>query len=87
MHAKKLLQSLKQFREGQEDEAFGLMEEAEEDLRHAHGIHFQLVQRRGRRGENAFLLIAHARRRPLNVDYYDQGACGELLPIFQSLKQ
>lgn len=40
----KLLQSLKQFREGHETVASDLLKEAEDDLRNAHDIHFQMVQ-------------------------------------------
>ncbi|MCW4644546.1 PTS lactose/cellobiose transporter subunit IIA [Bacillus safensis] len=82
----KLLQALKQYREGLE-EAFGLMKEAEEDLRLAHDIHFQLVQKEAGGERASFsLLLMHAEDHLMSTITIKE-LVGELLPIFQSLKQ
>lgn len=83
----KLLQSLKRFRENQEEEAFELMKEAEGDLRHAHDIHFQMVQQEAS-GEatNFSLLLMHAEDHLMSTITIKE-LVGEILPIFQSLKQ
>ncbi|KPN15523.1 PTS dihydroxyacetone transporter [Bacillus australimaris] len=83
----KLLQALKQFREGAEEEAFGLMKEAQEDLQDAHDIHFQLVQREAGGETTSFsLLLMHAEDHLMSTITIKE-LVGELLPIFQSLKQ
>ncbi|EKF35286.1 MULTISPECIES: PTS lactose/cellobiose transporter subunit IIA [Bacillus] len=83
----KLLQSLKQFREGQEKEAFDFMKEAEDDLRNAHDIHFQMVQQEAKGETTPFsLLLMHAEDHFMSTLTIKE-LVGELLPIFQSLKQ
>jgi len=83
----KLLEALKQYREGLEEQAFGLMKEAEEDLRHAHDIHFQLVQKEAGGERTSFsLLLMHAEDHFMSTITIKE-LVGELLPIFQSLKQ
>ncbi|MBY0190611.1 PTS lactose/cellobiose transporter subunit IIA [Bacillus aerophilus] len=83
----KLLQALKQFREGLEEEAFSHMKEAEEDLRLAHDIHFQLVQKEAGGERASFsLLLMHAEDHLMSTITIKE-LVGELLPIFQSLKQ
>ena len=80
----KLLEALKQYREGLEEQAFGLMEE---DLRHAHDIHFQLVQKEAGGETTSFsLLLMHAEDHLMSTITIKE-LVGELLPIFQSLKQ
>ncbi|MFJ5964965.1 PTS lactose/cellobiose transporter subunit IIA [Bacillus sp. NPDC093026] len=83
----KLLQSLKRYREYAEEEAFELMKEAEEDLRNAHDIHFQMVQKEAS-GEvaNFSLLLIHAEDHLMSTITIKE-LVGELLPLFQSLKQ
>ena len=82
-----MLQALKQYREGLEEEAFGLMKEAEEDLRLAHDIHFQLVQKEAGGERASFsLLLMHAEDHLMSTITIKE-LVGELLPIFQSLKQ
>ncbi|MHC1991859.1 PTS lactose/cellobiose transporter subunit IIA [Bacillus safensis] len=83
----KLLEALKQYREGLEEKAFGLKKEAEEDLRHAHDIHFQLVQKEAGGETTSFsLLLMHAEDHLMSTITIKE-LVGELLPIFQSLKQ
>ncbi|KUR59864.1 PTS lactose/cellobiose transporter subunit IIA [Bacillus sp. AM 13(2015)] len=83
----KLLEALKQYREDLEEQAFGLMKEAEEDLRHAHDIHFQLVQKEAGGETTSFsLLLMHAEDHLMSTITIKE-LVGELLPIFQSLKQ
>ncbi|GLF87318.1 MULTISPECIES: PTS lactose/cellobiose transporter subunit IIA [Bacillus] len=83
----KLLQALKQYREGLEEDSFDLMKEAEEDLRLAHDIHFQLVQKEAGGERASFsLLLMHAEDHLMSTITIKE-LVGELLPIFQSLKQ
>lgn len=83
----KLLEALKQFRLGVEEEAFGLMKEAQEDLQNAHDIHFQLVQKEAGGETTSFsLLLMHAEDHLMSTITIKE-LLGELLPIFQSLKQ
>ncbi|UYO34369.1 PTS lactose/cellobiose transporter subunit IIA [Bacillus zhangzhouensis] len=83
----KLLEALKQYREGLEEKAFGLMKEAEEDLQNAHDIHFQLVQKEAGGKTTSFsLLLIHAEDHLMSTITIKE-LVGELLPIFQSLKK
>ncbi|OLP64512.1 Oligo-beta-mannoside-specific phosphotransferase enzyme IIA component [Bacillus pumilus] len=83
----KLLQSLKRFRESQEEEAFQLMKEAEDDLRNAHDIHFQMIQQEASGEVTKFsLLLMHAEDHFMSTMTIKE-LVGELLPLFQSFKQ
>ncbi|EMI12181.1 MULTISPECIES: PTS lactose/cellobiose transporter subunit IIA [Bacillus] len=83
----KLLQSLKQFREGHEIVASDLLKEAEDDLRNAHDIHFQMVQQEASGETISFsLLLMHAEDHFMSTMTIKE-LVGELLPILQSLKQ
>lgn len=75
----KLLQSLKQFREGHETVASDLLKEAEDDLRNAHDIHFQMVQQEASGETISFSFFAHACRRSFHVNDDDKRACGRAL--------
>lgn len=57
----KIIESIRQYREGNIKEAERLVSEAEKDLSAAHGIHFQMIQEEasGRRTEFS-LLMMHA---------------------------
>ncbi|WP_436374037.1 PTS lactose/cellobiose transporter subunit IIA [Cytobacillus sp. BC1816] len=55
----KVLQALREYREGNVEEADSLLVQAEEDLKQAHEIHFKMVQREasGEKVEFALLLM------------------------------
>jgi len=55
----KIIQSLREYREGNVAEADSLLAQAEEDLKVAHSIHFNMVQQEaaGNKAEFALLLI------------------------------
>ncbi|MGM9945781.1 MAG: PTS lactose/cellobiose transporter subunit IIA [Lysinibacillus sp.] len=57
----KVIQSLRQYREGKIEEAEALIKQAEEDLSISHDIHFQMVQKEAS-GEttNFSLLLMHS---------------------------
>lgn len=57
----KVIQSLREYREGNVDEAENLLSQAEEDLNHAHGIHFKMVQKEAQGEKVEFsMLFMHA---------------------------
>jgi cellobiose PTS system EIIA component len=55
----KIIQSLREYREGNIEESDSLLTQAEEDLRHSHEIHFKMVQKEasGEKVEFALLLM------------------------------
>lgn len=55
----KVLQVLREYREGNADEADSLLAQAEDDLKQAHEIHFKMVQKEasGEKVEFALLLM------------------------------
>lgn len=55
----KVIQALREYREGNTEEADNLMIQAEQDLLIAHDVHFQLVQQeaKGQKTEFSMLLI------------------------------
>lgn len=55
----KIIQSLREYREGNVAEADSLLAQAEEDLKAAHSIHFNMVQKEaaGNKAEFALLLV------------------------------
>lgn len=57
----KVIQSLREYREGNVDEAENLLSQAEEDLNNAHGIHFKMVQKEAQGEKVEFsMLFMHA---------------------------
>ncbi|MGN1399892.1 MAG: PTS lactose/cellobiose transporter subunit IIA [Bacillus sp. (in: firmicutes)] len=57
----KVLQALRAYREGNEEEADELIIQAEQDLGVAHDVHFQMVQKEASGKQTAFsLLLMHA---------------------------
>ncbi|MDR4949060.1 PTS lactose/cellobiose transporter subunit IIA [Neobacillus cucumis] len=55
----KIIQALREYREGNVDEADNLLVQAEEDLRVSHDIHFKMIQKEasGEKVEFALLLM------------------------------
>lgn len=57
----KVIQSLREYREGNVEEAESLLTQAEEDLNAAHGIHFKMVQKEAKGEKVEFsMLFMHA---------------------------
>lgn len=57
----KIIQAMREYREGQTGKAEQLIEEAEQDLSVAHDVHFQLIQKEaGGEKTNVTLLLMHA---------------------------
>jgi len=57
----KVIQSLREYREGNVEEAETLLAQAEEDLNVAHGIHFKMVQKEAQGEKVEFsMLFMHA---------------------------
>ena len=56
----KVIQSIREYRDGSVQKAEELLQQAEDDLQQSHDIHFQMIQKK-RAGKNEFsLLLLHA---------------------------
>ncbi|MGG3979653.1 MAG: PTS lactose/cellobiose transporter subunit IIA [Bacillota bacterium] len=57
----KVIQSIREYRDGSVQKAEELLQQAEDDLQQSHDIHFQMIQKEAGGGKNEFsLLLLHA---------------------------
>ncbi|MFN2745432.1 MULTISPECIES: PTS lactose/cellobiose transporter subunit IIA [Bacillus] len=82
----KVIQSLREYREGRAEKAMALLKQAEDDLRQSHDIHFQMIQREAGGEKNEFsLLLLHAEDHFMSTLTMKE-LVSELLELFKEKK-